>query len=90
MESLIQAANYVETIESRQGLKIACIEEVAYRMGLITASQVETPCPEASQRLWPLSQRGGPGESELLGPALASGLKPAGGNPEDSGCHDSA
>ncbi len=41
VESLIQAANYVETIESRQGLKIACIEEVAFRMGLITASQVD-------------------------------------------------
>ncbi len=41
IESLIQAANYVEAIESRQGLKVACIEEVAYRMGFIDAEQVE-------------------------------------------------
>jgi glucose-1-phosphate thymidylyltransferase len=40
-ESLIQAATFVETVESRQGLKIACIEEVAYRMGFITAKDVE-------------------------------------------------
>lgn len=39
-ESLIQAANFVETIEQRQGLKIACIEEVAYRKGYISADQV--------------------------------------------------
>jgi glucose-1-phosphate thymidylyltransferase len=40
-ESLIQAANYVEAIESRQGLKIACLEEIAYRMGFISVEQVE-------------------------------------------------
>ena len=41
VDSLIQAGNYVGTIEARQGLKIACIEEVAFRMGFISATQVE-------------------------------------------------
>jgi glucose-1-phosphate thymidylyltransferase len=40
-ESMLQAANFIETIEKRQGLKIACLEEVAYRMGYIDAAQVE-------------------------------------------------
>jgi glucose-1-phosphate thymidylyltransferase len=40
-ESLLQAANFVETLEHRQGLKVSCIEEVAFRMGFITAEQVE-------------------------------------------------
>jgi glucose-1-phosphate thymidylyltransferase len=40
-ESLLQAASYVGTIEQRQGLKICCPEEIAYRMGLISAGQVE-------------------------------------------------
>ena len=40
-ESLLQACNFVETIESRQGLKVACLEEVAYRKGWISAAEVE-------------------------------------------------
>ena len=40
-ESLMQAAAFVQTIQARQGLKIACVEEIAYRMGLIDAAQVE-------------------------------------------------
>jgi glucose-1-phosphate thymidylyltransferase len=39
-ESLLEACTFVETIEKRQGLKVACIEEVAYRMGYIDAEQV--------------------------------------------------
>jgi glucose-1-phosphate thymidylyltransferase len=40
-ESLLQASNFIETIELRQGLKIACLEEVAYLKGFINASQLE-------------------------------------------------
>ncbi len=40
-KSLIQAANFVETIEERQGLKIACLEEIAYQKGFITADQLD-------------------------------------------------
>ena len=39
-ESLLQAASFVQTIQARQGLKIACVEEIAYRMGYIDAEQV--------------------------------------------------
>jgi glucose-1-phosphate thymidylyltransferase len=39
-ESLLQAGTFIQTIEERQGLKIACPEEIAYRMGYIDAEQV--------------------------------------------------
>ncbi len=40
--SLMQAGTFVQVIEERQGLKIGCIEEVAFRMGFIDAAQLET------------------------------------------------
>jgi glucose-1-phosphate thymidylyltransferase len=46
-QSLLQAANYIQAIEERQGLMVACVEEVAFNMGLITAEQVR----ESAQRL---------------------------------------
>lgn len=39
-ESLMQAANYVQAVQDRQGLKIACIEEIAYQLGYITLDQL--------------------------------------------------
>ena len=39
-ESLLQAGSFVHTIQTRQGLKISCIEEIAYRMGYIDADQL--------------------------------------------------
>lgn len=40
-ESLLEAGMFIETIEKRQGLKIACVEEIAFRMGYITAARLE-------------------------------------------------
>ncbi len=39
-ESLLEASHFIETIERRQGLKIACPEEIAYRMGYISAAEL--------------------------------------------------
>lgn len=40
-KSLLDAGQFIETVETRQGLKIACLEEIAYKMGYISAEQVE-------------------------------------------------
>ena len=39
-ESLLQAANFVQTVEERQGMMISCPEEIAYRMGFINSDQL--------------------------------------------------
>ena len=39
-DSLLHAATFVQTVEERQGLKIACVEEVAFQMGLISAAEL--------------------------------------------------
>lgn len=40
-EALLQASMFIQTLETRQGLMVACLEEIAYRMGWITAADVE-------------------------------------------------
>ena len=39
-DSLMQASNYIHAIEERQGLMVACLEEIAYRMGYISAADL--------------------------------------------------
>ena len=46
MRSLLAAANFVENVEERQGLKICCPEEIAYRQGFITAEQLRALAAE--------------------------------------------
>ena len=40
-DALLEASHFIQTIEKRQGLKIACPEEIAYRMGYISAAELE-------------------------------------------------
>ena len=54
-ESLLEASTFIETIEKRQNLKVACLEEIAYRMGYITKEQlVELAQPLKKKWLQPI------------------------------------
>ncbi len=48
-ESLLQAGLFVETVQSRQGLQVACLEEIAFRQGWIDAAQVRAVCAAQPQ-----------------------------------------
>jgi len=48
-ESLLEAANFVETVQKRQGLRIACVEEIAYRMGYIGRARLAALGEEMSK-----------------------------------------
>ena len=66
--SLLHAATFVQTVEERQGLKIACVEEVAFQMGLISAAELRRLAAAAAQeRLWPVPREH---------PARARGAEP--------------
>jgi glucose-1-phosphate thymidylyltransferase len=65
-DSLLQASNFVQTIEERQGLKIACIEEIAFRLGYIDAAQLRSLARgldknEYGRYLLRVAERDGPG-----------------------------
>src|SRR5439155_11701989 len=41
-DALLQASNFIQTLEERQGLKVACLEEIGYRLGYLTVQQIQT------------------------------------------------
>lgn len=54
-QSLIEASNFIATIEERQGLKVSCPEEIAYRKGFIDAEQVKVLAEPLKKCLWSVS-----------------------------------
>lgn len=51
-ESLLEASNFISTLEHRQGLKVACLEEIAFRKGYISENQLEKLAAPMSKNLY--------------------------------------
>ena len=63
---MLEASLFIQTIESRQGLMVACPEEIAYRYGYITAAQLEDGGSSNEEPLWCLSPSIAPREGVLM------------------------
>ena len=56
-DALLQASNFIQAIEQRQGLQVACIEEIAWRMGYIIPARREAAgVQDGRRRLWALPE----------------------------------
>jgi glucose-1-phosphate thymidylyltransferase len=72
VDSLLEASEFVRTLERRQGLKIACLEEVAYRQGFIDAEQFLGLSESLGKSVYAEYLRGVIKENQAPGPALAA------------------
>lgn len=57
-DSLSEASTFIEVIEKRQGLKVACLEGIAYRQGWITEEKMRQLATHAEKPVWPVSAEG--------------------------------
>ena len=67
-ESLMQASNFIATIEQRQGLKVACLEEIAFNKGWIDKNQVEKleTYPLRKQSIWKIFIKFGKSKMKII------------------------
>ena len=71
-DSLLHAATFVQTVEERQGLKIACVEEIAFQMGLITATDLRRLAQPLLKSAYGRYLEGVLREHEVMNPAAST------------------